>query len=850
MSHHIRVPIALMLSLACAAGVFSFAASCPETVTAIETAHRRSALGASESLIVTGRPLDGSERSSSLIEIFDWSLRRLGSIELPDTVLAIEVDNSSAAVVVGSFGGPLVGYWATDLFVLDLTDPASPEIATSQAVSTRDIERSGNLVWIVEDERLLAHDLSTWEVVTDVDLTFDAAVGDLDTATGLLWLKAGDRACAVDIGDPGQLGDAVCGALEIRELLSVENGVALSSWTYGPSTLQPTLVADVSEPDAALLLAEIPQPEIQFDGRWALAPTQVWDLDEPAAPVLVGRGQSALWQPLGDGTALRSTAEQLAIVDLNACDAAPPVADFSWTPEAPITGEPVRFEGAGSPGDDLWLWAIDGAISLSGHSVEHRFEVGGDHIVQLVRRNETGEDTVTRDVVVRGISDAASWTIPAVAHLDGFGDVRWRTELTMTISGGADALAFFVPRGGIGEGALGQRVPWPGSEVPMAFPSALHTLFGVEHGAGALMIAGANARATLVATSPAGEYRQSVPLLKATPGERYLVGLREDNGFRTNLGLVSLHTAVIELDVDFFSTDGAFLTTRSVELRPYEPLQINRPLVEVAAAASARVTPRPAVAGARFVAYSSVIDGGTGDAAFAPAVLPSGEALWVPAAAHADGFSGTRWRSEVSLCATGPHDARFQPFFAPRGSSELVAGPLLRLISGVCARYPDAVRDLFGIDGVGAIRIDIEAGELVGSSRTFTPTETGTYGQAVPVLSAAAVDAACSSGVLLGLEENTTARTNVGVVNTGSSPAGISLHMYDQNGASVGSTRVELTPRQHRQLDRVFRDHTEAAIDGGSIFFFAEPGAPILVYGSVVREDTGDPIYIAPACSD
>jgi PKD repeat protein len=829
----------------CAAGGLSSAASCPEIVAAIETSSAREALGASEALILTGHRLEGDASRTSRIEVFNRSLVQLGSVELPDTALAIEVGDSSAAVVVGTYQGPLLGYHATDLFVLDLTDPSDPETVTSQPVSTRDIERVGNLVWIAEEGRLRAHDLSTWALVTEVELAFDAAVGDLDTATGLLWLRAGDRACAVDVSNPGHPGEAVCSVFETRQRLSVESGVALSSFTTGPSTLEPTLVGDVSEPTDAVLLGEIPQPAIRFDGRWALAPAEVWDLADPRAPLLIGRGQRAEWCLMDDGMALRSTSDQLAIVDLVACAEAPPVADFAWTPSAPVTGEPVQLKGMGSPGGDTWLWTIDDVLTLTGHTVEHSFQIGGHHTVRLTRSSELGEDTATHQVFVRGVREAAGWTIPAVAHLDGFGGVAWRTELTVQTDS-ADATAFFVPRDRDEGAALGKRIPR--TDTPVTFPSALQTLFGVERGAGALTLGGAAARATLVGTSSSGEYRQSVPLLKATAGERFLVGLREDEAYRTNLGLVSQHGERVVLDVDLFSLDGAPLAAWSVGLEPYEPVQLNRPLAGVGPAAYVRITPTPAAAGARFVAYSSVVDNVTGDAAFASAVRPSGDTLWVPAAAHTDGFSGTRWRSEVTLCAAGAHDARFRPLFAARGSSEPTVGPLLELASGVCARYPDAVRDLFGVDGVGAIRIGLEAGELIGFSRTFTPAASGTYGQAVPVLPAPTFAASCRSGYLLGLEESADARTNVGVVNAGTSPAWISLHLFDGEGVSVGSTLVELPPDGHQQIDRIFAEHTATPILGGFVQFSAEPDTTVLVYASVVREDTGDPIFVAPSC--
>jgi len=98
----------------------------------------------------------------------------------------------------------------------------------------------------------------------------------------------------------------------------------------------------------------------------------------------------------------------------------PPTADFAVSPEAPVAGEPVAFDGTLSFDFDgqisAYAWDLDGdgTIDAADPTAEWTFAVPGTYTVSLTVTDDGGnEDTLTRTLTVGGTAPEAAPPTPA-----------------------------------------------------------------------------------------------------------------------------------------------------------------------------------------------------------------------------------------------------------------------------------------------------------------------------------------------------------------------------------------------------------------------------------------------------
>jgi hypothetical protein len=157
---------------------------------------------------------------------------------------------------------------------------------------------------------------------------------------------------------------------------------------------------------------------------------------------------------------------------------------------------------------------------------------------------------------------------------------------------------------------------------------AVASLFSAQ-GSGALRLLVEGASVAAVSRTynqtPDGTYGQFIPAVPATSavdssGSALLVQLRNDSAFRTNVGVVNLTGAPIQVEARFLASDGSSLGSRSWTIPAYGFHQENGAVPgngEVAVSAVLRCLTQ----GGRFLAYGSVVDNVSGDPVFVPAVV-------------------------------------------------------------------------------------------------------------------------------------------------------------------------------------------------------------------------------------
>jgi hypothetical protein len=216
----------------------------------------------------------------------------------------------------------------------------------------------------------------------------------------------------------------------------------------------------------------------------------------------------------------------------------------------------------------------------------------------------------------------------------------------------------------------------------------------------------------------------------------------------------------------------------------------------------------------------------------------------VPAAAHGDGYSQTRWLSDLFLYNPSPEEVTASITFLPGGHDNNTAvGHPLPLAAGAAADLVDVVGAHLGATGSGAIRVVADR-ELMVTSRTYNLSLDGsTYGQGV---------AGKRSGVgpggaarLNGLFENGAFRSNLGVASGHDGDMEVMIELRDGLGDLMASRVETLPPRGWTQLNRVFTLDGLGGVEGG-VVVVRNPAVDgdLFPYASVVDEITGDPTFV------
>jgi len=254
--------------------------------------------------------------------------------------------------------------------------------------------------------------------------------------------------------------------------------------------------------------------------------------------------------------------------------------------------------------------------------------------------------------------EAQTFYLPAVAHTGGFEGTTWRSDVQLKATGAGDAT---VRLEALRRGQANTSPPHVDATVPagrsLRLADVLDETFALN-GAAALrvtVLGGAVVVASRTFNDAAsGTYGQYVPALAETAaitagGQGELVQLAQSSadgtGFRTNIGLLNTTALQIEVSIALYRASGELLGTLTVTLQPFELDQVDKVFAGVTGAVVddgyAIVT--SSTAGARFLAYASVIDNRSGDAVFMPGQLtpaPSASSAVVADHHAADAFSG------------------------------------------------------------------------------------------------------------------------------------------------------------------------------------------------------------------
>ncbi len=464
-------------------------------------------------------------------------------------------------------------------------------------------------------------------------------------------------------------------------------------------------------------------------------------------------------------------------------------------------------------------------------------------------------------------SEENYYLVPASAHAGGANQTFWLTDLHLHNPGATDvqvAVAFLVA------GTDNTNAPQTFFTVPagtsLELADVVSTSLGSD-GAGALRI---RADGELVVasrtynTASAGTYGQFIAgYLEETslqPGEEaVLAGLESNSAFRTNVGVANASGFSAAAEVDLFDTAGALLATKPLSIPPYGWVQVTDIFNErgLGTVDDGYAVVRNTSAQAFVLTYASIVDARTGDPTYVAPVtaLTAGTTGWLAASAHTTGVGTSFWQTDVALLSTGSSTATAAIRFYPAGTdnsqvSSTAQAVAVQIGAGKSLRLRDIVLAGFGISsGVGAIAVEVLAGEIVLTSRTYNQAATGTYGQFIPGVAAENGVVQGETAALVQLRRSPGFRTNVGMVNLTGSTIRIRAEYFRADGSSLGSATYDVLPFGFYQQGNAIPG-TGEVVGGFARLTSSTAGGRFLAYASVVDNGSDDPVFVPAVVVD
>jgi PKD repeat protein len=252
---------------------------------------------------------------------------------------------------------------------------------------------------------------------------------------------------------------------------------------------------------------------------------------------------------------------------------------------------------------------------------------------------------------------------------------------------------------------------------------------------------------------------------------------------------------------------------------------------------------------------------------------PPDPLLWVAGGmAYADGQSGERWQSDLSIHNPGTQAATVSLAFVAGAGWDGVSNVVWRTLGvgpGETRAFSNILSGFFAVDkgswGVVLVRGDSIPAPPVIVSRTYNAAnaeETGTFGLSVPAMSVAAgvrPQSSAGANYLAGLRHDAAFRTNLTVANLKDETAEVEVIFRDASGNVLGSpAKVTVEARGVKQLNAALSAAPavgEQPIGGAGYapavsHFSAEVklkrGSGVYPYATVIDQGTGDSIVVAP----
>jgi hypothetical protein len=235
-------------------------------------------------------------------------------------------------------------------------------------------------------------------------------------------------------------------------------------------------------------------------------------------------------------------------------------------------------------------------------------------------------------------------------------------------------------------------------------------------------------------------------------------------------------------------------------------------------------------------------------------------ARWlVPAAAHATGEKDTNWRTDLQLSNPSDENVTVTVYLlqSKKDNSALETSSSHTVPAFGQVVVGDVLQSDFSFSGTGALLVDCDDDRLVVTSRTYNLLGEGneiglpagaTYGQFIPGVDVDDALEAGQEGHIVYLAKSDAFRSNLGFCAASANGGTVTVTMYDATGAETGTVVRNFAGFEQFQWNDIFSRAGAAPTTAARAVISAD--APIVAYGSVVDERTGDPVAVIARQAD
>jgi hypothetical protein len=231
----------------------------------------------------------------------------------------------------------------------------------------------------------------------------------------------------------------------------------------------------------------------------------------------------------------------------------------------------------------------------------------------------------------------------------------------------------------------------------------------------------------------------------------------------------------------------------------------------------------------------------------------SAERWLVPAGAHVTGAQDTNWRTDLQASNPSGVDATITVYLleAREDNSSLEQSTSHTVTAGGQIVIGDVFETDFSFSGNGGLLVESSNEHLVVTSRTYNLLgadnalelpEGATFGQYIPGVK---IDDALGAGVeghIVYLAKSEDFRSNLGFCAATATGGRATARMYAEDGTETGSVSRSFEGFEQYQWNDIFSRTGSPDSTAARAVIVAD--APIVAYGSVVDERTGDPVAV------
>jgi hypothetical protein len=416
--------------------------------------------------------------------------------------------------------------------------------------------------------------------------------------------------------------------------------------------------------------------------------------------------------------------------------------------------------------------------------------------------------------------------IPAAARVQGSG-AFFTSRINLYSAGTAarQVAVTYTPRADIGGSPRTAMVPLPaGGQLEVDDPLA--AWFGFSGGnaaVGSLLLELRDMSGAPVASgellaqsvvfarkSDGSEFGQFFPALRSTDAltagqTGYLASTVNAQVYRVNVGLMGLadgtHVTVTPMD----RIGSALATGKSYDLNNGANQQLNNIFTTFKISPRDNILIAVQVTAGKALAYASILDGnivytGTSDPTTILPVTAGAQEVTLLELGPVQGLNEFTGSASITNFSTGTTQVRAD--FYARSKPGVDATTTFTIPGGSTVGYEDIVGDLFGLQGVGTVRLTTLNGTLISASgreyavfRDTHGTVIGTAGQLIPGMLPGELLQAGVRYHLLGLREfqdqNGRERSNIAAFNPGTSSVTLTVELHDgATGQLEGQTQL------------------------------------------------------------